>query len=364
MSTGARTTDDSTSIHPREDTPVTTTEKAPAVQPQAEPERISGLRRVISAIGVQNISLIIAIAIVVAIIGIQNPLFFTVPNLKVIGTAIAIVGLLAVVQTIVIILGALDISVGSVAGLTSVASAMIFTSTSSAALGVLGAVIIGLVCGLINGCIIVFGRVNPVIATLATLAAFKGVAQLISDGRAQGYTGADPFFVFLARGTLLGIPVLIWVLIVVAVLAHVVLRYTSIGRNIYAVGGNNIASRLGGININRYIIGVYMVTGAVAAIAGILITARTGSGQPISGSEGLELQAITAAALGGAALKGGKGAIAGTILAVILLGVLTNGMTLLGVNTFWQNVAQGALLVAAVVIQQLRSGERRIGIPG
>jgi ribose transport system permease protein len=151
---------------------------------------------------------------------------------------------------------------------------------------------------------------------------------------------------------------------VVAVLAHVVLRYTSIGRNIYAVGGNNIASRLGGININRYIIGVYMVTGAVAAIAGILITARTGSGQPISGSEGLELQAITAAALGGAALKGGKGAIAGTILAVILLGVLTNGMTLLGVNTFWQNVAQGALLVAAVVIQQLRSGERRIGIPG
>lgn len=364
MSTGTGTTDPSKSIHPREDTSVTTTEKAPAVQPQAEPERISGLRRVISAIGVQNISLIIAIAIVVAIIGIQNPLFFTVPNLKVIGTAIAIVGLLAVVQTIVIILGALDISVGSVAGLTSVASAMIFTSTSSAALGVLGAVIIGLVCGLINGCIIVFGRVNPVIATLATLAAFKGVAQLISDGRAQGYTGADPFFVFLARGTLLGIPVLIWVLIIVAVLAHVVLRYTSIGRNIYAVGGNNIASRLGGININRYIIGVYMVTGAVAAIAGILITARTGSGQPISGSEGLELQAITAAALGGAALKGGKGAIAGTILAVILLGVLTNGMTLLGVNTFWQNVAQGALLVAAVVIQQLRSGERRIGIPG
>ena len=357
------------SIHPREDTSVTTTEKAPAAQqpqaqPQGDPERVSGLRRVITAIGVQNISLIIAIAIVVAIIGIQNPLFFTVPNLKVIGTAIAIVGLLAVVQTIVIILGALDISVGSVAGLTSVASAMIFTSTTSAALGVLSAVIIGLVCGLINGCIIVFGRVNPVIATLATLAAFKGVAQLISDGRAQGYTGADPFFVFLARGTLLGIPVLIWVLIVIAVLAHVVLRYTTIGRNIYAVGGNNIASRLGGININRYIIGVYMVTGAVAAIAGILITARTGSGQPISGSEGLELQAITAAALGGAALKGGKGAIAGTILAVILLGVLTNGMTLLGVNTFWQNVAQGALLVAAVVIQQLRSGERRIGIPG
>lgn len=342
----------------------TTGTTAPRTTEPGQAENTSAFKRIVGAVGVQNISLIIAIAIVVAVIGFQNPLFFTVPNLRVIGTAIAVVGLLAVVQTIVIILGALDISVGSVAGLTSVASAMIFTSTSSAVLGVLGAVVIGVVCGLINGCIIVFGRVNPVIATLATLAAFKGVAQLVSDGRAQGYTGADGFFVFLARGTLLGVPTLIWVLVLVAVIAHVVLRYTTIGRNIYAVGGNNIASRLGGININRYIIGVYMVTGAVAAIAGVLITARTGSGQPISGSEGLELQAITAAALGGAALKGGKGAIAGTILAVILLGVLTNGMTLLGVNTFWQNVAQGVLLVVAVIIQQLRSGERRIGIPG
>ena len=345
----------------RKENPVSTTgtlTPPTAVAPE------SRLKRFISAVGVQNLSLIFAIVLIVAIIGLQNSLFFTVQNLRVIGTAIAIVGLLAVVQTIVIILGALDISVGSIAGLTSVTSAMIFTSTGSAALGALGAIAIGVVCGLLNGCIIVFGRVNPVIATLATLAAFKGVAQLVSDGRAQGYTGADEFFVFLARGTLLGAPVLIWVLVVIAALAHVVLRYTSIGRNIYAVGGNNIASRLGGININRYIIGVYMVTGAVAAIAGILITARTGSGQPISGSEGLELQAITAAALGGAALKGGKGAIAGTILAVVLLGVLTNGMTLLGVNTFWQNVAQGTLLVLAVVIQQLRSGERRIGIPG
>ena len=321
-------------------------------------------KRLLAIVGVQNVSLLIAIALVVLVIGTQNPLFFTVGNLKVIGTAIAISGLLAVVQTIVIILGALDISVGSIAGLTSVTSAMIFTATGGPFLGVVGAIGIGVLCGLVNGCIIVFGRVNPVIATLATLAAYKGLAQLISDGRAQGYTGADGFFVFLARGTLLGIPTLIWVLIVIAALAHVVLRYTTVGRNIYAVGGNDIASRLAGISINRYILGVYMITGAVAAVAGVLITARTGSGQPVSGSEGLELEAITAAALGGAALKGGKGTIAGTILAVILLGILTNGMTLLGVNSFWQNVAKGALLVVAVVIQQLRSGERRIGLPG
>jgi ribose transport system permease protein len=323
----------------------------------------STFRRAIRAIGVQNISLLIAIALLVVVIGGQNPLFFDIANLKVIGTAIAISGLLAVVQTVVIIMGALDISVGSLAGLTSVTSAMIFT-VAGPALGVLGAIGIGIVCGLFNGCVIVFGRVNPVIATLATLAAFEGIADLVSDGRAQGYTGADPFFVFLARGTIIGIPTLVWILIVAAVAMHVVLRYTSIGRNIYAVGGNDVASRLAGINLNRYIIGVYVLTGAVAAIAGILITARTGSGQPVSGSQGLELESITAAALGGAALKGGKGTIMGTILAVILLGILENGLTLLNVNTFWQNVAKGALLVLAVVIQQLRSGERRIGLPG
>ena len=337
--------------------PATKAAPSAADAPSANPTR-----RVLAGVGVQNVSLLMAIALLLVVIGTQNALFFTVGNLRVIGTAIAISGLLAVVQTVVIIMGALDISVGSIAGLASVTSAMIFTVHGSA-LGVVGAVVIGMACGLANGCVIVFGRVNPVIATLATLAAYKGLAQLVSNGRAQGYTGSDPFFVFMARGSVLGIPTLIIVLVLVAVLFHVLLRYTSIGRSIYAVGGNDIASRLAGININRYIVGVYVTTGAIAAVAGVLVTARTGSGQPVSGSEGLELESITAAALGGAALKGGKGTISGTILAVILLGILTNGMTLLGVNTFWQNVAKGALLIVAVVIQQLRSGERRIGLP-
>jgi ribose transport system permease protein len=313
-------------------------------------------------VGVQNLSLGIAIVILVAIIGVQNPLFFGLENMRVIGQAVAISGLLAVVQTLVIILGALDISVGSLAGLCSVVSAMVFT-VAGPLLGVVAAVGVGIVCGLINGCIIVFGRVNSVIATLATLAAYRGVADLISNGSAQGYTGSDPFFIFIARGSLLGIPTLIWILLLVAALVHVFLRFTSWGRNVYAVGGNGVAARLAGVNINRYIVGVFVVTGLVAAVAGILITARTGSGQPVSGSAGLELQAVTAAALGGAALKGGKGSVIGTLLAVVLLGVLSNGLTLLNVNSFWQDVATGGVLVLAVVIQQLRSGDRRIGLP-
>jgi ribose transport system permease protein len=328
-------------------------------------QRPGGLRRVLRAVGVQNISLIAALVVLVAIIGSQDGNFFLISNIKTIGTTVSIVGVLAVVQTLVMLLGGLDISVGSAAGLTSVLSAMVFTTSGSAALGILAALGIGLVTGLFNGIVIIYGRVNAVIATLATYAGFRGLANLISGGRAQGYTGTDPTFVFLARGAIAGIPTLIWVLAAVALLVHLMLRYTDIGRNIYAMGGNPTAARLAGINLNRYVIGCYVAAGVVAAIAGILLTARTGSGQPTSGSQGLELQAITAAALGGVAMQGGKGTISGTILAVILLGVLQNGLTILGVNSFWQDIAQGFLLVVAVVIQQRRrhGAGLAIGLP-
>lgn len=345
-----------------------TTTKAAAAAPAAaatpSPETPSVGRRLLRTIGLQNLSLILAIAVLVTLIGSRNSNFFLVSNIKTIGTAVAISGLVALVQTVVIIMGGIDISVGSVAGLASVTSAMIFTATGSNALvSIVGALAVGSVCGLLNGCVVVYGRVTPLIATLASLATYKGVAQLVSNGRAQGYTGSDSFYIFLARGGLLGIPTLIWVLALVAVAIHLMLRYSRVGRNIYAVGGNDTAARLAGININRHILFVFVLAGFVAAISGLLITARTGSGQPVSGSEGLEFQAVTAAALGGAALRGGKGSIAGTILAVILLGVLVNGMTMLGFNPFWQNVAQGVLLVVAVVVQQLSSGERRVGLP-
>ncbi|MGH8916833.1 MAG: ABC transporter permease, partial [Actinomycetes bacterium] len=246
------------------------------------------------------------------------------------------------------------ISVGSAAGLTSVASAMVFMSTKSAAVGIVVALAIGLILGLFNGLVITYGRVNAVIATLATYAGFRGLANVVSHGSAQGYTGTDPTFVWLARKSIIGVPTLVWILVLVALVVHLVLRYTDFGRNIYAMGGNATAARLAGINLNRYVIGVYVAVGFAAAIAGILLTARTGSGQPTSGSQGLELQSITAAALGGTALRGGKGTVISTILAVLLLGVLQNGLTVLNVNSFWQDVAQGGLLVIAVVIQQRR----------
>jgi ribose transport system permease protein len=339
---------------------MTTATREPVDTPPKEPTP----RRILSTIGPGNLSLMGALIVVVAIFTWLNSGYLTWDNVQVIGEAATVAGLLAVVQTVVIICGAMDISVGSQTGVASVISAMAFMSTGhNPFLGMAAAIGLGVVIGILNGLIIVYGRVNPVIATLAGLAAYKGVAQLISGGRAQGFVLGDNLFIFIARGRIAGIPVQVCILIVVAILVHVMLKYTDIGRNIYAIGGNDTAARLAGIKINKYLIAVYALAGIVSAIAGIVLTARTGSGQPTSGSEGLELQSITAAALGGCALKGGKGGVGGTLLAVLLLGALNNGLNVVGVNTFWQNVAQGALLVVAVIIQQRRSGERAVGLP-
>ncbi|MGH3381114.1 MAG: ABC transporter permease [Actinoallomurus sp.] len=333
-------------------------------EPVDTPPRDGTPKRVLGAVGPQNLSLIGALVVVMAIFSWLNSGYLTWSNIQVIGEAATVAGLLAVVQTVVIICGAMDISVGSQTGIASVISAMAFMSTGhNPYLGMLAAVGVGIAAGVLNGLIIVYGRVNPVIATLAGLAAYKGVAQLISGGRAQGFVLGDDLFIFIARGKIAGVPVQVVILIVVAILIHLMLKYTDIGRNVYAIGGNDTAARLAGININKYLIAVYALAGIVSAFAGIVLTARTGSGQPTSGSEGLELQSITAAALGGCALKGGKGGIGGTLLAVLLLGALNNGLNVVGVNTFWQNVAQGALLVVAVIIQQRRSGERAVGLP-
>lgn len=340
-----------------------TTQNAAIAAPVGDTLPSSRMRRLIDAIGVQNLSLLAALGLLVAIIGSQNDNFFLIENIKVIGTTVAILGIVSVVQTLVMLLGGLDISVGSTAGLASVVSAMVFTSTGSAGVGIVVALATGIAAGLFNAVVIIYGRVNAVIATLATFAGYRGLANLVSNGRAQGYTGVDSTFVFLGRGSIAGIPTLIWVLAVVALIAHLALRYTDMGRNIYAIGGNSTAARLSGVNLNRYIISVYVIVGLAAAVAGVLLTARTGSGQPVSGSQGLELQSITAAALGGCSLQGGRGTITGTILAVLMLGVLENGLTILNVNSFWQDVAQGALLVSAVIIQQRRRGVRAIGLP-
>ena len=323
----------------------------------ARPSR-SALARPIEAFGTHNFSLLIALAILIAIFGMLRPdVFFLPRNISNIGQAIAILGVLATAQTIVIVSGGLDISVGSVLGMSTVCIALGVAATGSTMIAILFGIGVSALMGIINGLIITFGRVNAVIATLGTMAAFRGVAFIISNGRSIPIF--DPNLRFIGDGLILGIPVTIVVLLLVAAIFYVLMRYTIVGRNIYAIGGNPLVARLAGLPIRTYQISIYALSGAAAGLAGMLLAARTGSGQPLSGSQGAELEAITAAVLGGCALTGGKGTIIGAMLGVLIIGVLNNGMILTSVPTFYQMVAKGVLLIAAVMIAEYQS--RRYG---
>jgi ribose transport system permease protein len=334
------------------------------------PDRRSAVARALGVLTnadrVQNLILLMVIVLIAAFVTSRQPAFLTWNNLSVAVTGtIILFGLTGLVELLVIIVGGLDISVGSIVGLSSVAGALIWTHTGqNGGLAVLGALGVGLLCGLANGLLIIYGRVNPFIATLATLAAFKGIGQVLSDGGAIGSGfSSSAIFIFLQRGAVAGLPTQLFVLVIVALALAGLLLFTDIGRNIYAIGGNPTAARLAGVSINRYVLAVYLAVGFVSAIAGIILITRQGFGQQTGSVDGLELKAVTVAALGGASLRGGRGGVLGAVLAIVLLGFLENGMNVLGVNTFWQNVAQGVLLLIAVIAQQRRRKERAIGIP-
>jgi ribose/xylose/arabinose/galactoside ABC-type transport system permease subunit len=358
------------------------------LQPAASVRRGAGLGRLLAFIGADNLSLMFALVVLILLVTVVSGWFgleggnkfFSWQNLmNSLAQAIVIVGLLAIGETVVIIAGALDISVGSIASIGSVVAASVLVGvgtagaiglpTNNVVIAVLAGLVAGALAGLVNGLIVTQLRVNPIIATLGTLAAFAGFAFLVApEGKPVGVL-TQPDFTWLAQGRFLtaapipalggakwtGIPVLTVILVIVAVLVHIIMSYTDFGRAIYAIGGNATAARLAGINLSRVRILMYMLSGSIAGLAGVLLTSRTTSGNPVNGT-GLELQAITAVFLGGAATAGGKGTIFGTFMAMILVGVLNNGMNLLGFNTFVQRVALGLLLIAAVAISQWRQG--------
>jgi ribose/xylose/arabinose/galactoside ABC-type transport system permease subunit len=330
---------------------------------QSRPE--GPLGRGLRLIGAENLSLLIALVILVALIASQSGAFFSSRNLFNIAQNMAVVGLVAVGMTMVIVSAGLDISAGSIAGCAGVVCALVVTGAGTVLGGVLGGILTGMALGLVNASIINYLRVNPVVATLATLSAFRGLAFLIApEGKPVGVL--DPTFALLGSGRILqmggfpGLPIAFVIMVAAMVAGHVVLSSTVFGRSIYSMGGNPAAARLAGIDLNRMRLAIYTAAGGLSGLAGVIIAARTSSGQPLAGQQ-LELEAITAVFLGGALLAGGKGTIAGTMLAVLLLAVLSNGMNLLGIPTFYQLVAKGLLLVVAVAIGQWRAAlaERR-----
>ena len=309
-----------------------------------------------------NFSLIVAIVALVIVMTILRPTTFLTPgNLINIALAAVLIGLCALPQTLVILTGGIDISIGSNVGLSSVVCALVATNVpgdASGPLAILIAVAVGTVCGVFNAAVITFGRVSPLIATLGTFTAFQGVTYIVTQGRASAVI--NPVLSGVNSTRVLNIPLPVMVLLIAIVLFALFMRFTDFGRNLYAVGGNPVAARLAGLNVNRYIFGIYALVGFIAGVAGVILTAKQGAGVPASGAPDLALQSITAVVLGGALLTGGVGTIFGTVLGVIIMGILQNGLLLLSVSALYQPVPQGLLLIIAVLIQQHR-GNFRLG---
>nr|WP_078408920.1 ABC transporter permease [Priestia abyssalis] len=295
--------------------------------------------------------LFILIAMVV-VMSFLSPAFLNANNLLNVVRQISFIGIVAMGVTMIIITTGIDLSSGSVIALVSVVVASYAHPGDSLFVAIAIGLGIGALCGFINGAVSAKGKIPPFIATLGMMTAARGLALLYSDGRP--IPNLSDSFMFLGKGEIAGIPFPIIVFIVMGIISHLLLSKTKFGKYTYAIGGNEQAARICGINVDRYKIMIYTYAGLLAAIAGMMLTARISVGQPSMGVM-FELDAIAAAVIGGTSLAGGVGTIAGTMIGALIIGVLNNGLDLLGVSSYWQQILKGAIIVSAVLIDSRKN---------
>lgn len=279
---------------------------------------------------------------------ITSEYFFDIENFRNILVAMAVTGVVCVPGTLLMISGQVDLSVGSAAAV----SGMILAKTVNShgiAIGLLLCLVFGLVIGLINGFFVTVVGVSSLITTLGTLATLYGVALLIGNGQTVGMRNFD----WLGTAQPFNVPLPVIIFTLLSILGAVVLRKTVYGRSLYAIGSNPNAARVVGIRSNRILLLTFIYSGVASALAGAILTSQLSAGDP-NAARGLELEAITAIVLGGASLAGGRGTLFGTVLGLLVLGVLNNGLILLDIPTFWQRIAQGVMLILAVSFDQVR----------
>jgi inositol transport system permease protein len=308
-----------------------------------------------------GIFLIFAVMVLAA--SILSPAFVSSTNLINIVRQMSIVGLIALGVTGVIVSAGIDLSSGSVVGLTAVVAASLAQSPDNSApfypglhlpliVAVLAACAVGALVGLINGTLVAKTRIPPFIATLGTYTAIRGVGLLYTGGRP--ISDLTDAYDFIGQGDLFGVPIPIVILVVMAVVTHILYAHTKFGKYIYAIGGNEQAARVSGIDSSKYKMLIYVYAGFLAGLAGLVVSARIGSGQPGLGV-GYELDAIAAAVIGGTSLSaGGIGTVAGTIVGALIIGVLNNILDLMNVSAYWQQIIKGCIIVGAVILDQLK----------
>ncbi|GMO00112.1 ribose ABC transporter permease [Parageobacillus thermoglucosidasius] len=301
---------------------------------------------------VKKLGPLIGFFLLCIVLSILSDSFLTVNNWMNVLRQVSINALIAFGMTFVILTGGIDLSVGSVLALSSAITAGIMASGTNGFTAIIIGLLAGFLMGALNGVVITKGRIAPFIATLATMTMFRGLTLVYTDGRPiTGFASDDILFQMMGRGYFLGIPVPVVFMIVVYVALYFVLKKTTFGRHTYAIGGNEEASRLSGIRVDRLKIWIYSLTGGLSALAGIILTSRLNSAQPTAGTA-YELDAIAAVVLGGTSLSGGRGWIFGTLVGVLIIGVLNNGLNLLNVSSFYQQVIKGLVILLAVLLDR------------
>lgn len=291
---------------------------------------------------------LIVFLIIFAVSCFLSPSFLKPGNLLNIMRQISMFGILAVGMTFVIVSGGIDLSVGSVIALVCVVTANVVNSHGILP-GILAALFIGLAVGIVNGLGVTYGKLQPFIMTLGTLSIVSGAAYIYSNGTPISIKGP---FSKLGNGLLFGqIPLPAVYLVVILVVAYLVMRFTPFGRYVYSIGSNKEATRLSGVNVKLVTIGVYVISGVLAAVTGLIFAAQMASGAPTAG-EGYEMKAITAAVVGGTSMSGGRGSLMGTFLGAVIIGILSNIMNLTGVSSYWQTLLTGVILVVAVLVRK------------
>lgn len=294
---------------------------------------------------VQKIGSLLILLVLMVCMGIVSREFFSLGNLKNVGIQASVNAVLSIGMLMVIIIGGIDLSIGAILALAGIVSAYLMKAGCPIFWAMLISCFAGAVLGAVNGFIVTYMKLPPFVATLGTTGIFRGTALLITNGLpvSQLPSGVRT----IGQGSLLGIPNPIVIMILVAVIIHIVLVYTSYGRSLYAIGSNFEATFLSGVSVNRNMMATYIVEGLLAAVAGIILLGRLSVAQP-NAATGYESNAIAAAVIGGASFSGGRGSVVGALIGALIISVLNNGFTLLGLNSFVQQIAIGVVVVLAV----------------
>jgi ribose transport system permease protein len=293
----------------------------------------------------------VTLAVLFIALTIATPHFLTAVNLASVARQTVVINIMALGMTLVIVTGGIDLSVGSTLAVAGLFGTMAIKAGQPIPLAIAIGIGTGLVCGLLNGLMITQLRINPFIVTLGTLEAYRGLALVVSKG--LPVHEIPEAFSYLGDGNLLGIPFSLWVLAVCALAMHFLLENTKLGRYSFAIGSNQSAAYYAGVPISFHLTAVYAIAGMLAGLAGMVEASRLMTGQPTAG-QSYELQAIAAVVIGGGSLQGGEGSVIGTLIGAFIIGLLSNGSDLLGINPYWQQVTIGAIIIAAVGFDEFR----------